>query len=82
VGIFASIVAFILWNSAVVQIGPIRSSVFLNLIPVFATFFAVLFNNEMLAGYQIIGGVVVILGVYLSTIKKAVNEQLRLGEDY
>ena len=68
VGIVASIVAFILWNSAIIEIGPIKSSVFLNLIPVFAALFAVFFNNEVLARYQLIGGIIVILGVYLSTL--------------
>ena len=70
VGIMASIVAFILWNAAVSRLGPARSSIFLNLVPVFASVFAILFNNETLAPYQLIGGLVVILGVYISTDTK------------
>ncbi|MBN6187170.1 DMT family transporter [Aneurinibacillus sp. BA2021] len=66
-GVFASIVAFISWNSAVAQIGPGKAGVFLNLIPVFAAAFAILFIGERIAWYQAAGGLFVILGVYIST---------------
>ncbi|KZE63992.1 antibiotic transporter [Fictibacillus phosphorivorans] len=66
-GIFASIVAFMSWNTAVEQVGPNKAGIFLNLIPVFAAIFAVLFIDETLAYYQAAGGALVILGVYLST---------------
>jgi drug/metabolite transporter (DMT)-like permease len=66
-GIFASIVAFVSWNTAVERVGANKAGIFLNLIPVFAAIFAVLFIGERLAWYQGIGGVFVILGVYIST---------------
>lgn len=66
-GIFASIVAFMSWNTAVERVGPNKAGIFLNLIPVFAATFAVLFIDETLAYYQAVGGALVILGVYLST---------------
>ncbi|MGA4721765.1 DMT family transporter [Fictibacillus nanhaiensis] len=66
-GIFASFVAFMSWNTAVERVGPSKAGVFLNLIPVFAAIFAVLFINESLAWYQGAGGVLVILGVFIST---------------
>lgn len=78
VGIFASIVAFISWNTAVAEIGANKAGIFLNLIPVFATVFAILFIGESLAWFQITGGAFVIIGVYLSTrrpSKSLVNEQ-------
>lgn len=65
-GIFASIVAFISWNTAVVQAGANKAGIFLNLIPVFAVIFAVLFIGEALMWYQLAGGLSVIAGVYLS----------------
>lgn len=65
-GIFASIVAFMSWNTAVERVGPNKAGIFLNLIPVFAALFAVLFIDETLAWYQA-GGVLVILGVFIST---------------
>lgn len=66
IGIFASIVAFLAWNTGVVQLGANRAGIFLNLIPVFAATFAIIFIGEKLAFYQIIGGILVIAGVYLS----------------
>ncbi|MQR95903.1 DMT family transporter [Fictibacillus phosphorivorans] len=66
-GIFASIVAFMSWNTAVERVGPSKAGVFLNLIPVFAAIFAVIFIDETLAWYQGAGGVLVILGVFIST---------------
>lgn len=68
-GIFASIVAFICWNTGVIRLGANKAGIFLNFIPVFATIFAVLFIDESLQLFQVIGGLFVIIGVYLSTRK-------------
>ena len=45
VAIFASIIAFFSWNKGVSIIGPNRSSLFLHLIPVFSSIWAVFFLN-------------------------------------
>lgn len=66
-GIAASVLAFLAWNKAVAELGPGKASPFLNLIPVFATFFAVIFLGEKLDKSQMIGGLVVILGVCITT---------------
>jgi drug/metabolite transporter (DMT)-like permease len=65
-GVFASIVAFISWNTAVVRVGANKAGIFLNLIPVFAVIFAVLFIGEKIMWFQLAGGLSVIAGVYLS----------------
>lgn len=70
VGIFASIIAFLSWNSGVIQIGANRAGIFLNFIPVFATLFAVIFLNEQLTNYQLVGGIAVITGVLLCNYQK------------
>lgn len=66
VGILASIVAFLSWNTGVVKIGANRASIFLNFIPVFATVFATIFLGEQLQLAQVIGGLAVIGGVLLT----------------
>jgi drug/metabolite transporter (DMT)-like permease len=66
-GVFASVISFLCWNYAVAQFGPSKASPYLNLIPVFATFFAVTFLNESLTLPQIIGGVLVIIGVLITS---------------
>ncbi|HZG69906.1 MAG TPA: DMT family transporter, partial [Chondromyces sp.] len=73
IGVFASIVAFISWNSAVAEIGANKAGIFLNFIPVFASIFAIAFIGENLAWYQLAGGLFVVAGVYLST-KLPVNQ--------
>lgn len=67
VGVFASVVAFLSWNSAVSQIGPGKAGIFLLLIPVFTTIFAIIFIGESLKWYQFVGGILAITGIYLST---------------
>ncbi|WP_274854232.1 DMT family transporter [Bacillus methanolicus] len=67
VGILASIVAFLSWNSGVSIVGAAKSGIFLNLLPVFAALFATTFTKESLLWYQIIGGCIVIIGVLLSS---------------
>lgn len=69
VGVIASIVAFLSWNTGVVSLGANKAGIYLNFIPLFATIFAVLFLNEQLLLAQIIGGIAVIAGVFISTIK-------------
>jgi drug/metabolite transporter (DMT)-like permease len=67
VGLLASIVAFLSWNTGVPKVGAAKSGIFLNLLPVFAAIFATIFTNESLLWYQFVGGVIVILGVLLSS---------------
>lgn len=69
VGIIASIVAFLSWNNGVVSLGANKAGIYLNFIPLFATIFAVLFLNEQLLIAQVIGGIAVITGVFISSIK-------------
>lgn len=74
-GVLASIVAFIAWNTGVVKLGANRAGIYLNFIPVFATIFAVIFIGEKVLLSQVIGGLLVVAGVYW-TGKKIVNKNL------
>lgn len=67
IGIFASIAAFLCWNKAVADLGPGKAAPFLNLIPVFASIFAISFIGESLTSAQLIGGAITILGVLVTT---------------
>lgn len=67
IGIFASIVAFLSWNSGVVRLGASRAGIFLNFIPLFATIFAIIFIGESVQISQIVGALFVISGVYIAT---------------
>ncbi|MDW7673446.1 MAG: DMT family transporter [Bacillota bacterium] len=76
VGVLASVVAFVAWNTAVGEIGAAKAGIFLNLIAIFAAIFAILFNNEQLTWYQVVGGSVAVLGVYLSTRQATANKKV------
>ena len=61
----ASAVAYLLWNCGVAVLGPVRSGPFLHLIPLFSAVFAVALLGESVAGYHIIGAVLIIGGIAL-----------------
>ena len=69
VGIIASIVAFLSWNTGVVALGANKASIYINFIPVFAAVFAILFLDEQLQFTQFIGGLAVICGVLITNKK-------------
>ena len=69
VAIFPSIGSYYCWAGAVSIIGPNRSGIFLSLIPLFSTIFAMMFFNEKYLFYHLIGTILIILGLILSNKK-------------
>ena len=69
VAIFASIVSFFSWNKGVSLIGANRASLFLHLIPVFSSIWAISFLNEKFAFFHMIGVSFILTGIILSNIK-------------
>jgi drug/metabolite transporter (DMT)-like permease len=65
-GIVASGLAYIWWNTAVMRIGAARASVFMNLTPVFTMLIGVPLG-EQLGVAPLVGAVLVIVGVVLAT---------------
>ncbi|MFZ1874187.1 MAG: DMT family transporter [Chania sp.] len=65
-GIPASILAPFLWIQGVMRLGANTASIFMNLAPVFTAIIAVLFLQEHLQSYHLIGGGITLLGVILS----------------
>jgi len=68
-GIFPTILSFLFFNKAMLQIGPSKAAVFANLIVVFASIFGIIFLDEKLISAHVYGGILVISGVYLTTQK-------------
>ena len=69
VAIFAGIVAFFSWNKGVSIIGPNRASLFLHLIPIFSSIWAISFLNEKFVFFHVIGILFILSGIILSNIK-------------
>jgi len=72
VAIFPSIGSYYCWAGAVSIIGANRAGIFLSLIPLFSTIFAILFFNEKFLFFHLIGSILIILGLFLSN-KKITN---------
>jgi drug/metabolite transporter (DMT)-like permease len=70
-GIGASVIAFFCWNSAIARIGPVRTALFGNLIPIFSTLEAVWLLGERITLVHLASGALVIIGLVLANLKKA-----------
>lgn len=64
--VFPSALAYLFWNIAVGALGASKTGVFLNLLPVFTAAIALLFGDVITIG-QLVGGAIVLAGVYLTT---------------
>jgi drug/metabolite transporter (DMT)-like permease len=65
-GFFGTVLGFVWYYEGVNTIGPARTAVFNNLVPVFGVSLAALVLNEPILISMIIGGCIVIAGVYLT----------------
>jgi drug/metabolite transporter (DMT)-like permease len=72
VAIFPSIGSYYCWAGAVAIIGANRAGIFLSLIPLFSTIFAIIFFNEKFLFFHFIGSILIIIGLFLSN-KKIIN---------
>jgi drug/metabolite transporter (DMT)-like permease len=77
-GVFPSVIALLLYNRAVAALGASQASVFLNFVPVFTMLGAYLLLNEAITLMQIIGALVVVIGVLFTTRDK--RESRRFAE--
>ena len=68
-GAFPSLLAPLLWMMAVQSIGPNRSSIFMNLMPVFTAIIAYVWLKEAWTIYHSIGGVIILMGILLAQKK-------------
>jgi drug/metabolite transporter (DMT)-like permease len=64
--LFPSVLSFLFWNIAVKKVGPSYAGVYLNLIAVFTAAITFLLGGNISAS-QLIGGIIVLFGVYLAT---------------
>ncbi len=69
VAIFPSIGSYYCWAGAVSIIGANRAGIFLSLIPLFSTIFAMIFFDEKFLFFHLIGSILIILGLFLSNKK-------------
>lgn len=68
-GIFNSVLSYLAWNSALARIGNIKTSIIYYLLPLFSGVEAYLFLHEKLYWSQLTGGLLVICGIALVSLK-------------
>ncbi len=67
--LFPAIAAYYCWNKAIGLIGPNRSSMFIQLMPLFSALMAIVIFNEKFEMYHFFGAGFIILAIYLSNKK-------------
>jgi len=67
IGLFPSVLSYLLWNRALAVIPPAVGGVFLNLITVYTATFTIITGKPLIAA-QIIGGSIIIAGVVLASL--------------
>ena len=67
--IFPAIAAYYCWQKAIELIGPNRSSMFIQLMPLFSAIMAIIIFKEKFQLFHFIGGSFIISGIYLSNRK-------------
>ena len=72
-GIFPSLIAPLVWMLAVQHLGPNRTSIFMNIMPMTTALIAFVWLNEAWTIYHSIGGVIIVLGITLAQKKVAVQ---------
>lgn len=65
-GVFSTGVAYALWNFGVQKIGPSHASVYQNLVPMVALLAAYLLVGEKITWLQILGGLTIVVGLFLT----------------
>lgn len=64
-GVFGTAVGFVWFYDGVIAIGPARTAVFINLVPVFAIVFGVLLLGERVEAAMLVGGAIVVAGIWI-----------------
>ncbi|SDY76087.1 DMT family transporter [Acinetobacter kyonggiensis] len=78
-GIFPSLIAPLVWMLAVQMIGPNRTSIFMNLMPVFTAIIANIWLAEAWTVYHSLGGVIILLGIVLAQKKDGAVKVVKLN---
>jgi len=64
--IFPTLLATFSWNLAIRSVGPNRTAIFVNLIPISGAALAMIFLGERLYAYHLVGAVFVFAGIFLA----------------
>ena len=69
VAVFPAIAAYYFWQKGIEIIGPNRSTMFIQLMPLFSAIMAIIFFKEKFELYHFVGAILILSGIYLSNRK-------------
>jgi drug/metabolite transporter (DMT)-like permease len=69
VGIFASLSAFVLWNKAIVAVGPSKAGMIYYTLPLFSGLLAYLFLNEEIKVVHFFSAVLIVSGIFTANFE-------------
>lgn len=75
--LFATVIAFFLWNKGIQRIGASKTGAYMNLVPVNAAWISAIFYGAQITWLQIIGMLMVITGVSIAMSRKNVWRKIR-----
>lgn len=75
-GLGASALCFVTWNFAVKELGAVKTSVYIYMVPVITVITSVLILHEKLTVSAVIGTVLTLIGLFLSEYKQERNENI------
>jgi len=70
--LFPGLASFIFWIKGISIIGSNRSGIFLHLMPIFSTILAMLIFKEKFMIYHLIGAILIVVGIILSSRTKSI----------
>jgi drug/metabolite transporter (DMT)-like permease len=76
--LFPSVCSFVFWNSAIRVIGASKAGIYLNMLTVFTALISLILGKPITLP-QIMGGVLVIIGVYLTNRKNFVKTEAKVS---
>lgn len=71
--LFSSVISIFLWNYSLARLGAGRASIFVHLIVAFTVILAIIFLDEKFEWFHGVGVVLILIGIYLSTIRGKVR---------
>lgn len=74
-GLGASALCFVTWNSAVKVLGAVKTSVYIYMVPVITVVTSVMVLNETITGIAMFGIVLTLVGLYISEIKTSAKQK-------
>lgn len=68
-GVFASLIAFVLWNQSIQILGPTKAGLIYYSMPIFSGFLAFWFLGEAVTGVHLLSAMLIILGIIMASFK-------------